>query len=280
MKIETNVSLSSLTTFKMGGNVKKLYIPECEDELIDLLAEIPSPHYIIGGGSNLLINDKKEFDAVISLGSFDKRIELQKDGSYYVGASVRLQKLIKEINENGYGGIEYLFSVPGFVGGAIVMNAGRGNSTDEIGKRVIKVKAIVNGEVCEISRADCKFTRRSSIFKNSDMLVLGGYFQFEKGEPSFFKELCKQRISYVKETQDNSLPNFGTVFYKSNYKLMKVIRFFSKRKSDKVFFSNKTTNWMLNNGGTFEEAIRKIEQVKKLHRLIRKPCETEVIIWE
>ena len=49
------------------------------------------------------------------------------NGKYYIGASVRLQRIINTINKDGYGGIEYLMSVPAMLGGAIYMNAGQGS---------------------------------------------------------------------------------------------------------------------------------------------------------
>lgn len=45
-----------------------------------------------------------------------------------VGCSVRIQTLIRDLQKHSLGGIEYLFSVPTSVGGAVYMNAGRGKS--------------------------------------------------------------------------------------------------------------------------------------------------------
>ena len=117
MKIDNNADLKKLTTFKMGGTVSKLYTPETEDELINLIQD-KHPQYFIGGGSNIIINTRV-FDSVVNLREFSSTIEDKGNGTYIVGASVRLQKLIKTINADGYGGIEYLYSVPGLVGGAV-----------------------------------------------------------------------------------------------------------------------------------------------------------------
>ncbi|WP_298048348.1 hypothetical protein, partial [uncultured Bacteroides sp.] len=51
------------------------------------------------------------------LKEFNTFILHESNGLYQVGAGVRLQALIKQINEDGYGGIEYLWSVPGLTGG-------------------------------------------------------------------------------------------------------------------------------------------------------------------
>ena len=39
MKIDNNADLKKLTTFKMGGTASKLYTPETEDELINLIQD-------------------------------------------------------------------------------------------------------------------------------------------------------------------------------------------------------------------------------------------------
>lgn len=279
MRIEEYVVLSKFTTFQMGGVAKKLIIPESEDELLEVIKTTTLPRYVIGGGSNILINDQREFESVISLREFNSEIIPVGDGKYYVGASTRLQKLIKTINDEGYGGIEYLFSVPGLVGGAVVMNAGRGNSRDEIGNFIISVRAIKDGEIKDFGKEECKFSRRNSIFKNSDMIIIGVLFKFNSGNPEDFERLREERIEHVKQVQDNSKPNFGTVFYKADSHIMGWFQKHSNRHAG-ILYSTKTKNWMLNNGGTFQQAMDEISRVKRIHRFFHRPCEIEVIIWE
>ena len=49
---------------------------------------------------------KRFLKNVIFLGDFNNKITRLGDGKYEVGASVKLHKLIKFINMDGYGGIE------------------------------------------------------------------------------------------------------------------------------------------------------------------------------
>lgn len=48
----------------------------------------------------------------------------------------------------------------------------------------------------------------------------------------------------------------------------------------KITFSKKRKNWLLNQGGTFKQAMTLINRVKRIHKLFGKKCETEVIIWD
>ena len=63
MQVLINEDLKKYTTVRIGGVADKLYIPETTTELVELVRDY-SPEYFIGGGSNLLINDR-HFDIVV-----------------------------------------------------------------------------------------------------------------------------------------------------------------------------------------------------------------------
>ena len=281
MKILKNESLSKYTTVHIGGIAETMYVPETRDELLQIIKDVGSD-YIIGGGSNLLINDRK-FDHIINLREFDKKIIDDGNGEYYVGASVRLQTLIRKINKDGYGGIEYLYSVPGLLGGAVVMNAGGGIQQGwSISDHIISVTALYKGSIIELDKEKCSFSHRHSIFKeSSNYIVLGAHMKFDAGSTEKYQEACKDRLQFCKEYQDNTKPNFGSVFRIFNPYIMEAIRRFSLTKGKKVHFSKKTANWIINEGnGSFLQADKLIKKVMRIHRIFRKECFPEVIIWK
>lgn len=278
MIVQHHVSLSRYTTFRMGGMCTNLYTPENTEELMKLLCEIQEPKYCISGGSNLLINDKKVFENVILLNAFDNRIENLGDGRFYAGASVRIQKLIRSVNDAGYGGAEYLYSLPALIGGILVMNAGRGNGTDSISNFVEKVKVLSEGEIIELSWEDCQFGYRTSVFKNSRMIVLGVWLRFQPGDREAFYEACRKRLADTGKKQDAAKPNFGSVFDAYDRRILSVLKRLPKRRTG-VHFSPKTTNWLINENGTFRQAMTRITAVRLLHRLCFRKCSVEVIIW-
>lgn len=278
MIVRTNELLNKHTTIRIGGIAEIYYIPETVRDLQNLLQD-EKELYFIGGGSNLLIAEH-EFEKVVDLGCFDTSIRNIGDGLYRVGASARLQQVINEINKDGYGGIEYLFSVPGLIGGAVVMNAGRGKKYGKsISDYVISVEVICEGEICSLTKAECKFGYRNSIFKNSNMIVVAVLLKFPKVLMEESKQLIKERIDLCQKKQDNSFPNFGTVFLESNPYIMTFAKIFRMR-SGNCCFSGKTTNWLLNHNGSFQDALQVIKRVERLHIYFRKKCEREVIIWK
>lgn len=279
MKQQSDVDLKKYTTIHIGGIAEAMLVPETADELLNIIKNY-SPKYFIGGGSNLLINDRK-FDLVVDLRSFDLSIENLGEGKFSVGGSVRLQKLINTINEKGYGGIEYLYSVPGLVGGSIAMNAGGGRKSHRyISEYLISVKAIVNGELVSLSKDECKFEHRSSIFKHTTSIVVSALFQFPEKSIEETEKLKKDRLEFCKRIQDNSAPNFGTVFMQSNSKIMQLTQKL-KIGNRKAHFSGKTTNWILNEDkAAFSDVMSAMRKVEFLHKILGKKCKREIIVWD
>lgn len=281
MEIRTEEDLSNYTTFKMGGLAKKIYFPEDVEDLKTIqLNDINAFSYILGGGSNLLINDQKVFPSVISIRKLNDRIMTSEvDGQYYVGAGVTLQKMIRSVNKQGYGGIEYLFSVPGLVGGAIYMNAGRGRMIGKsISDHILSVDYYQDGQVYTIAKQDCAFGYRTSIFQRmQDIVILGAAFDFRVMEREESQRNIEERLELCRNTQDNTAPNMGSVFKKCDAEIMEKMRKSSMRTG--VIYSNKTSNWLLNCGGTFEQALLQIESVEKMHICQEKECSLEIKIW-
>lgn len=282
MIIKENENLAKYTTVRIGGTAAKLFVPENVKDLQDIIKEqgmLP----MISGGSNLLINDEKVFDAVVFLGKFDEGFTIDEYGNVTAGASLRLQKLINSINEKGFGGIEYLYSVPGMLGGAIYMNAGRGSDKKSISDYLISVTAINNrGEIVVLTKEECRFTYRKSIFMKNNMIILSAVFKFPKQSIEESKKNIAERLETCKKFQDNSKPNFGSVFCKYNVKIMNFVKKHRKLFGNKpVHFSDKSVNWIVNEGeGSFRDAKKCIDKITKIHKLFRKDIEVEVRIME
>ena len=282
MKVLNDVSLSKYTTFKMGGTCSRLWFPQSIDELNQALNTLQKPWYILGGGSNVVINDARNFDDVICLREVNRDIEDLGNGRFAVGASVSLQKLILKINEQGYGGIEYLFSVPGLVGGAVYMNAGRGAAKQQVISQFIEsVDVLEDGVIKTYSVEDCCFAHRYSVFHQIDAIIINVHFHFMSMSYEETERLRKERIQFCKEKQDMSAPNFGTVFCKADGRIMKCVAILSRfSKKETITYSSKSPNWMLNKGGTFVQVQKKLKLVKKLHKLLNRDIKQEVILWE
>lgn len=278
MRIEKNVSLSRYTTLKIGGGCRKLYFPANETELKEVLNEAPGAP-IIGGGSNLLVDDRHTFPAAICMREFNDYIVYNNE-TVIVGAGVRLQKFIKDINEHGYVGIEYLYSVPGLIGGAVCMNAGRGRKYNQcISDYIVSVRVSWGSETKTLLKNDCDFSYRHSVFQERPMIILSAEFRFPEVSVEESKQRREDRISLTKKTQDNRYPNAGTTFCSADPRIMKLFMKISGHKASRCHFSDTHPNWLQNRGnGTFDEAVTLLNRVEFAHRILHKECKQEIKI--
>lgn len=283
MQILNNEPLSKYTTVRLGGLAETMYIPENTEELVELLRR-ESIEYVLGGGSNLLIADRT-FDKVLNLRRFDDNLISYGDGKYYCGASLRLQKLVSTINADGYGGIEYLCTVPGLVGGAIAMNAGTGKEQNlSISDYITTVTAleIKTGKVITLSKEQCEFSFRHSLFKNnSDYIILSAEFQFPIQVAEVSAKLCTEKKDYTKKYHDTAFPNFGSVFSVYNPYILALVSKLQLGDKNGIHFSGKTMNWIINTNmcKSSKKAFDIITSVKKMHKLCFQKCKVEVVMW-
>ncbi len=277
MIVLENESMIKHTTVRIGGVAKRFLIPEAVDELTSLIHD-ENPQFFIGGGSNLLISER-EFDLVVGMKRFNKDFQHLGEGVFKIGASLRLQDMINRINEIGYGGPEYLYSVPGLVGGAIVMNAGRGKKyPHSISDYIISIDVLRNGKLVTLKKSDGFFSYRDSAFKHNGDIVVSTIMKFPEMLEEESIDRKRNRLDLCRNIQDASKPNFGSVFCESNSHIMKYVK--KHEMGGKVHFSGKTSNWILNDGGTFNDALSTIKKVECLHKIFMQPCKREVIVWE
>ena len=279
MQIQENVDLSSYMTVRIGGKAKKLFFPESIEELCTLQKDLPS-FLIISGGSNILMDDTKQYNNVIHMKKVDTSMRLLDDGCFYCGASVRIQSFIKYAQSEGYGGIEYLYSLPAMMGGIIVMNAGRGKQSGcSISDTVEEVYAVKRGERITLRKDECNFSYRKSLFQNEDMIVVGVKLRLTSMSRENIQKGIEERIELCKNTQDHSGNTFGSVFCESDTRIMKLCQKLAGKKG--IRWSPKRLNWMINDGtGTFFQANRSIKMCERLHKFLRKRVELEVRIWK
>ena len=125
-KIDEGVSLSKLTTYRVGGKASCIAYPKDINELVNLLKLLKSngvKYKLLGNGSNLLFSDNDYQGVLIKLSEFNN-IEFISKNKLRVGAGYSLIKLSLLTAKKGLTGLEFASGIPGSVGGAVFMNAG------------------------------------------------------------------------------------------------------------------------------------------------------------
>jgi UDP-N-acetylmuramate dehydrogenase len=121
-----NEPLAPLTWFRVGGPAQLLFTPADENDLAYFLARLPQaiPVTIVGVGSNLIVRDGGLPGAVIRLsarGFGETRVE---GDVIHAGAAALDKRVAETAAAAGIGGLEFLYGIPGTIGGALRMNAG------------------------------------------------------------------------------------------------------------------------------------------------------------
>ncbi|WP_324726086.1 FAD-binding protein [Actomonas aquatica] len=274
MKIERE-NLSEYTTIKIGG-VASLWKPDSIDEFKNGYEKIQREGMsfrVLGNGSNIIASGNGISDLVVFMGGVSNLIENLGGGYVKVGASVRLQKLIRYLAKSGLGGISDLFSVPATVGGAILMNAGCGSVrgfTDFV-ETVIVHDGV---KLHELSRSDLEAAYRFTKLQHlGNCIVLGAVLRLRECEKATVDSEIRHRLSVVAK-RPYQYPNCGSLFKYSNRWVMKL---FDGYKSGGLYFKNGT---LCNRGGAeFDDAIKFIERIKRIHKVFGLRCKEEVKIW-
>lgn len=269
--------LANYTWFKIGGPAE-IWIPESKKDLIEAVDKcnrLKKDYLILANGSNILVSDKNLEKIIINIGKACD--ELHIDGNLVTaGASVSLQKLITSCVNKNLGGIEFLFSVPGTVGGAVFMNAGRGQFFNQTISNYVKFVEVYDGQkIRKMSKDELDFKHRYSIFhKHPKWVILSATFEFQPQSMKVGHELIKKRMNHVRH-KERSKSNAGSVF-KSGVRIpLKGLRIGRAKFVD----NNRICN--LGNA-SFSDVKRLINLAIFLHRIIpftKKP-EIEICIWE
>ena len=124
-RVQADVSLAPTTWFRVGGPAEMLVRPADADDLCAFLAALPGevPVVAIGAASNLIVRDGGVQGVVVRLARGFGAIETGTDG-IIAGAAALDATVAEHAAAASLAGLEFLFGIPGTIGGAVAMNAG------------------------------------------------------------------------------------------------------------------------------------------------------------
>jgi UDP-N-acetylmuramate dehydrogenase len=274
-EIRKNEPLSRHTSFCIGGPADILASPADRDDLAALLREIKRQggrHFILGGGTNLLVRDGGFRGVVISLDHLNTiRIEREYrsvGGNYAVllaEAGALLPKLHAFAMEQGLTGLEFATGIPGTIGGAVRMNAGTAGG--EIGDIIESVTLIDSeGKLITRGRDEMGFGYRTSNIPEGHIVVDAKVIVRHDD-----KERIRERVRDLQEKRKMSqpwgAPNAGSVFKnpheESAGRLIEKAGLKGRRVGD-AMVSDKHANFIVNAGkATARDVIALMEIVKQ-----------------
>ncbi len=201
------------STFKIGGNAEYCAFPKTPGELCALIeiAKMNSVRARVFGGASNVLFSSEGVSGLIILTTEMKGISLE-NGCIRALAGTRLSELCNFAAREGLCGAEFLFGIPGTVGGAVYMNAGaHGGEVSHI-----LVESICydeeNGEIVTLSAEEHEFAYRKSIFEERPLIVLSSLFKLEHGNRTEIEAKMKALTEKRRASQPLEMPSAGSVF--------------------------------------------------------------------
>lgn len=228
---QQNVSLKPHSNYKIGGAAAYFFEAKKLDEIIRALIQwrknAPSQIrkanpvgkiFILGGGSNILINDEG-FDGLILKPNLQF---IKKEGEdIKVGAGVSMTELLNNLITKNLSGLEWAAGLPGTIGGAVFGNAGSfGSEMKNVVKEIISLDISTwPPKIIKRNNKDCNFGYRASIFKQQSFdklrareIIIEAIFNFKKGDKKKIRETTEKNMHHRRTRQPVDYPSLGSIF--------------------------------------------------------------------
>ena len=211
---ERECPLSAHSSFRIGGPAELAIFPKNREQLSDTLRIIQTyqfPLTVIGCGSNVVFPDAGMRGSVVFT-SRCRSIEID-GGEMHLDAGARLSAVADAAREVSLTGAEFLYGIPGTVGGAVFMNAGAFGGCIEQICTSSEYFDCDSGETVTLMGAEQSFANRESIYQSHpDWVILGATFALLEGDKALIAATMADFLERRRATQPLELPNAGSIF--------------------------------------------------------------------
>ena len=262
--------LKKLNWFNIGGRTEIFFKPNTLKSLVKFL-NIYSKRgkiFILGAGSNVLINDATYPGVIIKLGKNFSNISILNENLIVAGCALSQKKLSEYAKENNLGEMEFLSCIPGSVGGGIRMNSGCFGS--EFKDVLLSVQVMdFNGRAYTINSRNIKFDyRKTNLPKN--LIFLSASFKTYKRDRKEIEENINQLIQKKEKSQPLKVKTGGSTFKNPQNQTEKKVWELIKESVDSqssfgdAKISEKHSNFFINSkNASFDNMYNLINFVKK-----------------
>jgi len=171
-RLTERAPLAPLVWFKAGGAADWLFEPADTDDLSAFLARLDPavPVMALGLGSNLIVRDGGWPGVVVRLGKAFASVEQVDETALRCGGGASGILVSSKARDAGIGGVEFLRSIPGTVGGFVRMNGGAyGREVKDI---LVDCDVVLrSGERVTLALGDLGYTYRHSDLPEGAIVV-------------------------------------------------------------------------------------------------------------
>lgn len=217
-RLQSDVELAPLTTYRLGGPAALYLEPASEDDLIALAHGLREaggdvPLLTLGRGSNIVISDHGWPGLILRLGSkaFSFVRPGERPASLVTGAATSLPVVANWAARRGLSGVEFMIAIPGSVGGAVRMNAGAHDGATADHLVTVKVLDLGAAEIGERKASELELSYRHSNLTENDVIIEAA-FELTPEDPAEVKARLDGFRKHRAETQPPAVQNAGSTF--------------------------------------------------------------------
>ena len=211
-KLTHGAPLAPLVWFKSGGAAEWLFEPADVRDLSDFLYALdPSvPVMGLGLGSNMIVRDGGVPGVVVRLGKAFATVEQLDATTLKCGGGASGILVSSKARDAGIGGVEFLRSIPGTVGGFVRMNGGAyGRETSDV---LVECEVVLrSGELRTLALTDLGYTYRHSELPRGAMVV-SATFRGHAEEPAVVQAEMDRIAAAREESQPLRSKTGGSTF--------------------------------------------------------------------
>lgn len=260
-----DVPIAQLTTFQTVGAVKTVIDFQSPEEVSDYVRSVsPDDFYILGRGSNSLINPDSAVPVVIRMAA--DAVIPERDGTRIrLGAGLPMNRLQDFAVKQGLSGLEFAAGVPASLGGMVAMNFGCwGRSMSDFVTGIQVVDDL--GSVRWLTPSEAHFSYRSSIFHRKKWVVVAAELQMTSADSDAVRAAMLANIQTRIEKQPLRDKTFGSIFKNppGHYaaQLLEAAGLKGQRWGA-IQLSDRHANFLLNMGGaTYADTIQVLQILK------------------
>ncbi|WP_034888135.1 UDP-N-acetylmuramate dehydrogenase [Gillisia sp. Hel_I_29] len=213
MILKENQDLTLYNNYRIEAFCKRAFLPQNEDDFIELYTvHRDSKKIILGGGYNVILSKKYYEEDFLLIGETFAQYKVTGN-VIEAEAGIEMKKMSELALAHNLSGLEVFYDIPSSLGGAIVMNAGASGS--EIKDHFLRARYLDLDDlkVKEITKDEANFEYRNSFFqKNTNKIVLKVWLELISGDPVLIREKMDDIKTSRWAKQPKDYPNAGSVF--------------------------------------------------------------------
>ena len=213
-KLTREAPLAPLVWFKSGGAAECLFEPKDLADLQDFLRDLDPavPVMALGLGSNMLVRDGGVPGVVIRLGKAFSTVDLLDATTLSCGGGASGILVSSKARDAGIGGVEFLRSIPGTVGGFVRMNGGAYGR--EVSDVLVDAEIVLrSGERRTLRHAELGYSYRHSELAQGAIVVRASFRGHAESPETIQAEM--DRIAAAREASQPLRSRTGGSTYKN-----------------------------------------------------------------